>query len=135
MLWIHYSKLPIYRANLFLSNRKNNSFVFSKRVRLTVPSSILWQRFLAETQANRPFQKLRNNLLMLLQLTLGAVELQMFELLNPTRLIFTQIIHQSRFTDPKQLSDLPMAQALTFEIYRFHFPLHSWMGVMEAFIV
>ena len=41
-----------------------------KRVRLTVPSSILWQRFLAETQANRPFQKLRNNLLMLLQLLL-----------------------------------------------------------------
>lgn len=39
-----------------------------KRVQRLVPSSILWNRFIAESQANRPFQKLRKNLLMVLQI-------------------------------------------------------------------
>ncbi len=41
-----------------------------KRVVRLVPSTVLWQRFLAETQASAPFQKLRNSWLLLLQLLL-----------------------------------------------------------------
>lgn len=41
-----------------------------KRVVRLVPSTVLWQRFLAETQASAPFQKLRHNWLLLLQLLL-----------------------------------------------------------------
>jgi Ca-activated chloride channel family protein len=44
-----------------------------KRTRNVVPSTVLWQRFLAENQANSPFQKLRNNWLMILQLLLLAL--------------------------------------------------------------
>ena len=33
-----------------------------------VPSTYLWRRMLADQNANRPFQKLRKNLLMVLQL-------------------------------------------------------------------
>lgn len=51
-----------------------------RTVRL-VSSTILWQKFLAETQANAPFQKLRNNWLMLLQLLLLA--LAVFALARP----------------------------------------------------
>ncbi len=40
-----------------------------RTVRL-VPSTLLWQRFLAENQANAPFQKLRKNWLLLLQMLL-----------------------------------------------------------------
>lgn len=43
-----------------------------RTVRL-VSSTVLWQRFLAETQANAPFQKLRRNWLLLLQLLLLAL--------------------------------------------------------------
>lgn len=39
-----------------------------KRVTRLVPSTVLWQRFLAETQASAPFQKLRHNWLLLFQL-------------------------------------------------------------------
>lgn len=39
-----------------------------RRVTLRVPSTVLWQRYLAETQANAPFQKLRRNWLLLLQI-------------------------------------------------------------------
>ncbi len=39
-----------------------------KRVAKLVPSTLLWQRFLAESQASSPFQKLRHNYLLLLQL-------------------------------------------------------------------
>lgn len=39
-----------------------------KRVVKLVPSSLLWQRFLAETQASAPLQRLRHNWLLLLQL-------------------------------------------------------------------
>jgi Ca-activated chloride channel family protein len=35
-----------------------------------VPSTLLWQRFLAESQANAPFQRLRHNWLLLLQILL-----------------------------------------------------------------
>ncbi len=44
-----------------------------KRVTRVVPSTLLWQRFLAETQASAPFQRLRNNWLLLLQLGLLAL--------------------------------------------------------------
>ena len=41
-----------------------------KRIVRLVPSTVLWQRFLAENQASAPFQKLRRNWLLLLQLLL-----------------------------------------------------------------
>src|SRR5437870_305237 len=41
-----------------------------KRVVKLVSSTLLWQKFLAETQANAPFQRLRHNWLLLLQLLL-----------------------------------------------------------------
>jgi Ca-activated chloride channel family protein len=41
-----------------------------KRVVRLVPSTLLWQRFLAETQASAPFQKLRHNWLLWIQLLL-----------------------------------------------------------------
>jgi len=41
-----------------------------KRVLKLVSSTLLWQRFLAETQASAPFQKLRHNWLLILQLLL-----------------------------------------------------------------
>ena len=41
-----------------------------KRVTRVVPSTLLWERFLAESQANAPFQKLRKNWLLFLQLFL-----------------------------------------------------------------
>ncbi len=39
-----------------------------KRVVRLVPSTLLWEKFLAETQASAPFQKLRHNWLLLLQI-------------------------------------------------------------------
>jgi Ca-activated chloride channel homolog len=41
-----------------------------KRVVKLVSSTLLWQKFLAETQANKPFQRLRHNWLLLLQIFL-----------------------------------------------------------------
>src|SRR6476620_4097567 len=41
-----------------------------KRVVKLVSSTLLWQQFLAETQASAPFQKLRKNWLLILQLIL-----------------------------------------------------------------
>jgi len=41
-----------------------------KRVVKLVPSTILWQKYLAETQASAPFQRLRHNWLLLIQLLL-----------------------------------------------------------------
>ena len=41
-----------------------------KRVVKLVSSTVLWQKFLAETQASAPFQKLRKNWLLILQLIL-----------------------------------------------------------------
>ncbi|HTD67678.1 MAG TPA: VWA domain-containing protein [Candidatus Limnocylindria bacterium] len=39
-----------------------------KRVVKLISSTLLWQRFMAETQANAPFQRLRHNWLLLLQI-------------------------------------------------------------------
>src|ERR1043165_5860219 len=44
-----------------------------KRVVKLVSSTVLWQRFLAESQASKPFQKLRNNWLLILQVLLLAL--------------------------------------------------------------
>ncbi|MBN8249827.1 MAG: BatA and WFA domain-containing protein [Verrucomicrobia bacterium] len=44
-----------------------------KRVVRLVPSTLLWQRFLAETQASAPFQRLRNHWLLWLQLLFLAL--------------------------------------------------------------
>ena len=52
-----------------------------KRVLKLVSSTLLWQRFLAETQANAPFQKLRKNWLLILQLLMLA--LVVFALARP----------------------------------------------------
>ena len=52
-----------------------------KRVVTLVPSTLLWQKFLAETQASAPFQKLRRNWLLILQLLLLA--LAVFALARP----------------------------------------------------
>ncbi len=41
-----------------------------KRVVKLVPSTLLWQKFLADVQANAPFQRLRHNWLLFLQLLL-----------------------------------------------------------------
>ena len=41
-----------------------------KRVLKLVSSTLLWQKFLAETQASAPFQKLRKNWLLILQIIL-----------------------------------------------------------------
>jgi hypothetical protein len=41
-----------------------------KRVVKLVPSTLLWQKFLAETQASAPFQRLRHNWLLVLQILL-----------------------------------------------------------------
>ena len=41
-----------------------------KRVIKLISSTVLWQRFLADTQANAPFQKLRHNWLLILQILL-----------------------------------------------------------------
>src|ERR1700686_2861314 len=41
-----------------------------KRVVRLVSSTLLWQKFLAETQASAPFQKLRRNWLLVLQIIL-----------------------------------------------------------------
>jgi hypothetical protein len=43
-----------------------------KRVVKLVSSTVLWQKFLAETQASAPFQKLRKNWLLILQILLLA---------------------------------------------------------------
>src|SRR2546427_1828254 len=52
-----------------------------KRVVKLVSSTLLWQRFLSETQASAPFQKLRKNWLLILQLILLA--LVVFSLARP----------------------------------------------------
>lgn len=44
-----------------------------KRVVKLVSSTLLWQKFLAETQANAPFQRLRKNWLLILQLLMLAL--------------------------------------------------------------
>lgn len=53
-----------------------------KRVVRLISSTVLWQRFLAETQASSPFQRLRHNWLLMLQLLLLA--LAVLALARPT---------------------------------------------------
>ena len=52
-----------------------------KRVVKLVSSTLLWQKYLADSQANAPFQRLRHNWLLLLQLLLLA--LIVFALMRP----------------------------------------------------
>src|SRR5688572_9739088 len=52
-----------------------------KRVVKLVASTLLWQKFLADTQASAPFQRLRHNWLLILQLLLLA--LVVFALMRP----------------------------------------------------
>src|SRR5882757_9582510 len=52
-----------------------------KRVGKLVSSTLLWQKFLAETQASAPFQKLRKNWLLILQIIL--LTLAVFALSRP----------------------------------------------------
>jgi hypothetical protein len=52
-----------------------------KRVVKLVSSTLLWQKFLAETQASKPFQRLRHNWLLVLQILLLA--LVVFALMRP----------------------------------------------------
>src|SRR5260370_5736788 len=52
-----------------------------KRVVKLVSSTLLWQKFLAETQASAPFQRLRHNWLLILQILLLA--LAVFALARP----------------------------------------------------
>src|SRR2546430_10827514 len=44
-----------------------------KRVVRLVSSTLLWQKFLAETQASAPFQRLRHNWLLILPLLMPAL--------------------------------------------------------------
>src|SRR6267143_18047 len=52
-----------------------------KRVVRLVSSTLLWQKFLAETQASAPFQRLRHNWLLILQLIM--LTLAVFALARP----------------------------------------------------
>src|SRR5260221_12976651 len=52
-----------------------------KRVVKLVSSTLLWQKFLAETQASAPFQRLRHNWLLILQLLM--LTLAVFALARP----------------------------------------------------
>ena len=52
-----------------------------KRVVKLISSTLLWQKFLAETQANAPFQRLRHNWLLLLQILM--LLLAVFALARP----------------------------------------------------
>src|SRR5213080_5011254 len=52
-----------------------------RRVARVVPSTLLWQKFLAESQASAPFQRLRHNWLLILQLLMLA--LAIFALARP----------------------------------------------------
>src|SRR5579863_7690896 len=52
-----------------------------KRVVKLVSSTLLWQKFLADTQASAPFQKLRRNWLLLIQILL--LILAVFALARP----------------------------------------------------
>ena len=58
-----------------------SGFLLSSLTLGLVSSTVLWQQFLNETQANSPFQKLRHNWLLIIQLILLA--LAVFALTRP----------------------------------------------------
>ena len=63
-----------------------------RRVAHLVSSTIIWKRFLNETQANSPFQKLRHNWLLIIQLIF--LSLAIFALIRP---YFSSKIESGRF--------------------------------------
>ena len=63
-----------------------------RRVAHLVSSTIIWKRFLSETQANSPFQKLRHNWLLIIQLIF--LSLAIFALIRP---YFSSKIESGRF--------------------------------------
>ena len=75
LLWV----LPLAGAIIFLYLLK------LRRREVVVSSVLLWTRLLRDVQANSPFQKLRRNLLLLLQLLILA--LIIFGLARPFRLV------------------------------------------------
>ena len=68
-----------------------------KRVVRLVASTLLWQKFLAETQASAPFQKLRRNWLLILQIILlilaFSVHFDWFPMLGGGDGFFDQLHH------------------------------------------
>jgi len=66
-------------------------FLKLKRKRMVIPSTLLWQRAVQDLQVNAPFQKIKNNLLLWVQLLL--LLLLLFAMARPT---------QNAFADPGQ---------------------------------
>ena len=77
-----------------------------RRVARLVSSTVLWQRFLNETQASSPFQKLRHNWRLVIQLILLA--LAVFALTRP---YFAGKFDSSRFI--VAILDVPAAMQAT----------------------
>jgi len=58
-------------------------FLKLKRKRMVIPSTLLWQRAVQDLQVNAPFQRIKNNLLLWVQLLLLA--LLLFAMARPTQ--------------------------------------------------
>ncbi|MEM9348221.1 MAG: BatA and WFA domain-containing protein, partial [Planctomycetota bacterium] len=58
-------------------------FLKLKRKRMVIPSTLLWQRAVQDLQVNAPFQKIKNNLLLWVQLLL--LLLLLFAMARPTQ--------------------------------------------------
>lgn len=61
-------------------------FLKLKRKRMVIPSTLLWQRAVQDLQVNAPFQKIKNNLLLWVQLLL--LLLLLFAMARPTQNAF-----------------------------------------------
>ncbi len=61
-------------------------FLKLKRKRMVIPSTLLWQRAVQDLQVNAPFQKIKNNLLLWIQLLL--LLLLLFAMARPTQNAF-----------------------------------------------